>query len=94
MMSRLCVLGAVIFIFSLITESSSQFWRRPNEYSYPPQHGQRYRPNYYPPRQQIGFPQQNDFPNNIQLPPGVSVTEAEWVCKNSKTGDMVSQRIY
>ncbi|XP_011503509.1 PREDICTED: uncharacterized protein LOC105366685 [Ceratosolen solmsi marchali] len=87
MIGRLHALSFVILMFNIANESSSQFWRQFNGYPYPQRQGQNFNPNYE--SNHRGFQQQNGFESNFQLPPGVSMSQAEWVCKNPKTGDMM-----
>lgn len=89
MATKLFVLGTILLIGIIATESSAQYWNRQYSYSnrqYPQQVYPSYpqqRPNY---QQTNGYQQAGSF----QLPPGVSISDAEWVCKSPKTGDMVS----
>ena len=89
-MIRLFILGTVIFTFGFMTKSSAQFWKQHNGFEYAERQPHHYYPNYYQPRQ---YQQQDGFQNNLQLPPGISISEADWICRNSKTGDMVNKII-
>lgn len=87
--NKLLVLSAAILLFGIISETSAQYRNAGyggygfGRHSHP--YYQQQRPGYggyqQPGYQQPGYQQ--------QLPSDVSVQEAEWVCKNPKTGDMV-----
>ena len=83
MASKLFVLSAVALVLGIVSGGSAH-WQSNGQgrYYYPQQRYPAY--NQQRPYQQ---PQQQ---NSYQLPPGVSISSAEWVCNNPKTGDMVS----
>ncbi|XP_008213338.1 gamma-gliadin isoform X2 [Nasonia vitripennis] len=87
MATKLFLLGTILLI-GIATESSAQYWNRQYSYS-----NGRYPQQVYPGYQQQrpNYQQSNGWQNaaSFQLPPGVSVTDAEWVCKSPKTGDMM-----
>ncbi|OXU27033.1 hypothetical protein TSAR_005995 [Trichomalopsis sarcophagae] len=87
MATKLFVLGTILLI-GIATESSAQYWNRQYSYS-----NGRYPQQVYPGYQQQrpNYQQSNGWQNagSFQLPPGVSVADAEWICKSPKTGDMM-----
>ncbi|XP_058790212.1 uncharacterized protein LOC131663690 [Phymastichus coffea] len=86
MVTKLFAASTAIILLGITTEATAQF-----RYGYG--HGYNHHSHPYYPQQRPsygsfnGYPQQNTYEQ--QLPPGVSVQEAEWVCKNPKTGDMM-----